>query len=653
MRSDRPLEALAAIDWEAVLTWALCFGLVAFLGIDGGGYDALIYSQVGIAAWWVLLLGVAAGALPRTRLSPTALTALGLLAGFVIWTALSLNWTESLERTLADVARVLTYLSLFSLVLFVRAPREPRRVVAAVGTAIAVIALIGLLSRLHPAWFPSADQTAQLLTESRERLSYPLNYWNGLGALIAVGLPLLLNVAATARQPLFRALAAAAVPGMVLALVYTLSRAGIVAAVIAVAAYLALTDDRLPKLIGAAVAGAGSLVLVAVAVGDHALREGLANAEAVNQGNDLLLVAIVVSVAVGLLQLGVSVAMSERRRPAWTRPSRGFSLAAVGVAAVVVIVAFLAAGGPHRISHGIDEFKSGSDAGVGTGRLNSFSGESRYALWKSAVKEFEDEPILGTGSGTFEFWWDRTEGGEEAVHDAHSLYLQTLGELGIIGFLVLAGFVLTVLVGGALAAVRAGPATRAALAAATAGCLAFAVAAAADWTWQIPVLPLTFFCLAAVLVAAAGGGGQEAEGEPREERAPGLPLWLRLGLPLGALVAIVAIAIPFAQTDLVRQSEAAVREGNLDKALEDARSARNVEPGAASPRLQEALVLELGGDLDRAVAAARSASRRESTNWRPWLVISRLEAKRGDADAALAAYRRARSLYPLSPLFQE
>lgn len=653
MRSDRPLERLTAIDWEAVVTWALCFGLVVFLGIDGGGYDPLIYSQVGIAAWWVLLLGVAAGALPRTRLSRTALTALGLFAGFAIWTALSLNWTESLERTLADVARVLTYLSLFSLVLFVRAPREPRRVVAAVGTAIAVIALLGLLSRLHPAWFPSADQTAQLLTESRERLSYPLNYWNGLGALIAVGLPLLLNVAATARQPLFRALAAAAVPGMVLALVYTLSRAGIVAAAIAIVAYLALTDDRVPKLLSAAVAGAGSLVLVAVAVGDHALREGLTNAEAIDQGNDVLLVAIVVSVAVGLLQLGVAAALAEGRRPAWTRPSRGFSLAVLGAGAVVVIVAFLAVSGPHRVANGVDEFKSGSNAGAGTGRLNSFAGESRYALWKSAFKQFEDEPILGTGSGTFEYWWDRTAGGEEAVHDAHSLYLQTLGELGIVGFLVLAGFVLTVLAGGAIAAVRAGPALRAALAAATAGCLAFALAAAADWSWQIPVLPLAFFCLAAVLVVAGRGGEGEPEAEPLGRRAPALPLWLRIGLPLGALVAIVAIAIPFAQTDLVRQSEAAVREGDLAAALEDARSARNVEPGAASPRLQEALVLELGGDLDGAVAAARAASTRESTNWRPWLVISRLEAKRGDADAALAAYRRARALYPLSPLFQE
>src|SRR5215213_3472757 len=120
-------------SWDAAVTWVLCFGLVAFLGIEGGGFDALVQGQVGIGIWWVLLVGVLVGALPRVGPSRLALIALGLFAAFAAWTALSLIWTESSERTVVDLARVLTYLGIFALVLFVKAPREPQRLVAAVG----------------------------------------------------------------------------------------------------------------------------------------------------------------------------------------------------------------------------------------------------------------------------------------------------------------------------------------------------------------------------------------------------------------------------------------------------------------------------------------------------------------------------------------
>jgi Flp pilus assembly protein TadD len=101
----------------------------------------------------------------------------------------------------------------------------------------------------------------------------------------------------------------------------------------------------------------------------------------------------------------------------------------------------------------------------------------------------------------------------------------------------------------------------------------------------------------------------------------------------------------------VRESQAEVRAGDLEGALESARSAASVEPYAATPKLQEALVLELLGDLDAAAAAGREATEAEATNWRTWQVLSRLEAKRGDVGASIAAYRRARALNPRSPLF--
>lgn len=640
---SRKVNFAERIGWDAVVTWALCFGLVAYLGIDGGGYDPLTHDQVGIAVWWVLLVGVLVGALPRIGPTRLALVALGLLAAFVAWTALSLIWTESAERTSAELARMLAYLGIFSLVLFVRAPRESQRLVSAVAAAIVLIALLALLSRLHPAWFPSADQTARFLADSRERLSYPLNYWNALGALIAIGLPLVLQISAAAKTVIVRALAAGAIPAMALAIFFTLSRGGIAAAAVAIAVFIALTDDRVPKLATLALTGIGGGTLIALAAQRDDLRHGLTTSTAHHQGNELLLIGLIVCACVALIHAGVSALLISGRRPRWTVPNRTQSLVAVGALALVVVVGAVAVHAPHRASNALDEFKGGGNAGTGTARLNSFAGESRYALWKSAIAENGTAPLIGTGSGTFEFWWDRDAAGTEAVHDAHSFYLQTLGELGIVGLAILLGFVAAILGFGTREVIRSAAGQRSQLAAALAGCAAFFLSAAVDWTWQVPVIPVAALLLASTLVMA------------RRPSAGGDAFYRRLSprilLALGCLVAIVAIAVPLASTSLVRSSEAEVRSEDLNSALADARSAQNVQPDAATPRLQQALVLELQGNLPAAAEAAGGATERESTNWRTWLVLSRIEAERGNADAALAAYRKARSLNPLSPLF--
>jgi tetratricopeptide (TPR) repeat protein len=109
--------------------------------------------------------------------------------------------------------------------------------------------------------------------------------------------------------------------------------------------------------------------------------------------------------------------------------------------------------------------------------------------------------------------------------------------------------------------------------------------------------------------------------------------------------------VPLSSSVLVRQSQADARAGDLTAALQKARSAQNAQPGAASPRLQEALLLEAGGDLDGAALAAQAAIDRERTNWRGWFVQSRIEAERGRPRAALRAYRKASSLNPRSPIF--
>jgi O-Antigen ligase len=638
-----PLDYARRFDWSALPAWLLGFGLIVYLGLKGGGYDPLVHDQVGIAVWWIVLAGVLVGALPRQRLGALAWSALGLLAAFAIWTALSLGWTESAEQTAGDLARVATYLGVLALALLARGPGAARRTVAAMGAGIACVAIVGLLSRLHPAWFPEAVDTGRIL-DAHDRLAYPLNYWNGLAALVAIGLPLLLQLASGVRSVALRALAAAVVPALMLTVYFTISRGGIGASFVAVAVYLAFASDRLPKLLTTLVAGAGGSILIAAASQRDALQEGLLNSAAHQQGNEMLWMTIIVCAGVGLVQAGISLVLVHDLRPRGTRVSRQRATALTAVGIVTLLVALVAIDAPGRVSNAWDDFKQpNSGPGEGHERLGSVAGESRYQFWSATVRQEETDPLSGTGSGTFEYWWSRDGTTGETVHDAHSLYMQTLGELGIVGATLLGAFLLAILIGGGAAVVRAGPQARSWPAAALAGCVAFCVTAGFDWMWQIPVLPVALLLLASLLVTSQAGDAAKEKG--------GFALPLRIGAAVVAIAAIVAIAIPLSSSTLLRQSQADARKGDFPAALTAARSAQNAQPDAASPRVQEALLLESAGDLPAATAAARAATEREQTNWRNWLVLSRLEAKQGHAAAAVRAYAKAKSLNPRSPLF--
>lgn len=623
-------------------SWLLGFVLVVYLGLKGGGYDPLVHGQVGIVVWWVLLLTVAIGALPRRQLGRLVWCAVGLLAAFTAWTAISLLWTESSENTLAEVARTLTYLGIFILALFSRGHKSARYMVAAVGSAIAVVALVALASRLHPAWFPHVEPVKSAIPGTVGRLSYPLNYWNGLAALIALSFPLLLQVTASAASFIARFLAMAALPAMALTLFYTLSRGGIVAAIMAIAVYFALSPDRLPKVAAALIAATASSILIVAAAQRDALQEGLLTPLADSQRTEMIVLTLIVCALAGAAQSGAWIALRRisfpRRRVPMPR-RRAAVYASVGLLAVLAVA--VAADAPGHASRAWTDFKQGSTSGPGAARLGSTAGQGRYQFWSAALDEGESKPLTGTGSGTFEYWWARNGSIPGFVRDAHSLYLQSFGELGLLGLALIVAVLATIVRGGALAVVRSGRRGRPQLAAALAACAAFCVSASFDWVWQIAVMPTVVLLLAAVLLTSEARPAQGAVASPAR----------RLAFALVSVVALVAIAIPFSLETLVRESQADARAGQLVAALGVAREAAAVEPDAATPRLQQALLLEQAGETAGAAAAARAASQREATNWRTWLVLSRLDAKLGRVGAAVRDYRRARSLNPRSPIF--
>jgi Tfp pilus assembly protein PilF len=114
---------------------------------------------------------------------------------------------------------------------------------------------------------------------------------------------------------------------------------------------------------------------------------------------------------------------------------------------------------------------------------------------------------------------------------------------------------------------------------------------------------------------------------------------------------IVAEAIPLLVGMEVRKSQESVNAGNLAQALDEAESARSIQPWAASPYLQLALVQELGGEIDQARGSIEKALENDESDWRLWLVAARIQTKAGDIAAARESLARARELNPKSQLF--
>jgi hypothetical protein len=628
---------------RAHAAWLVSFALVVYLGLSDGGYDLLVWGEVGVVAWLLVGLGALVGLLPVKSLYKSGWLATAALIGLTAWTALGISWAESSERAVMELARTSTYLGVFLLALSAARSGQARGLLNGVTAGVVLVGLIALLSRLRPAWFP-ADPGTPLLGE-RNRLDYPLNYFDALAALLALGWTLAVGAATRARTQAGAMLAASVLPALGLALFLTLARGGLVELVVGLGFLLALSSDRAAKLATALLGGAGAGVLIFVAEQQPALEAGARDAAARHQGNLMLAFVIVVCVAVGLGH----AALRRTGPPEWLRLPTPSSRAAVAVATsslVLVVAAFVVLGGPGEVSQRWREFKAPTvqlrgQAQYGPTRFTSVSSRGRYQIWRSSLDAVGSAPIGGIGPGSFEYWWTRKPRLSLRFHDAHSLYFNSLAELGIVGLLLVAALLYGVFATGARRAVRERD-IRPVIAAATAGCAVFAVSAGFEWVWNVPVLPAAFLVLAAIAV-----DGRERHRRPSWRALP------RARLAFGALsiAALVAIVPPLVGTAYVRSSESRVQAGRPASALDDARTAERIQPYAATPKLQQALVYEGLGSFGRAARLARSAIRAESTNWQPWLILSRIEARRGHARTSLRAYRKARSLNPGSRLF--
>ncbi|MGO9959545.1 MAG: O-antigen ligase family protein [Solirubrobacteraceae bacterium] len=656
LTSEGLRRRLGRIDPPAVSAWTLAFSLVTYLAMRGGGYDIVVRSEAGIAVWWIVLLGALAGILPA-RIGARGWIAIALLAGFAAWTGLAIGWSQSAEQSVIEVGRLAAYLGVLVLAIALQGRTAARHTVNGLASAIGLVTVLAVLSRLHPQAFPPNAHFQFLNAGSADKLSYPLNYWNALADFAAMGVPLLLAAALGARTLAGQALAAATLPLSAVCLYLTISRGGVIALGVGIAVFVLLVPRRLEAIATLLVSAGATWFLLRATARRTALTSGVPSHAAIHQGTQLLWLAAIVCLGVGLLQVAIALVARHIERPAVLAPDRGTTTKRALALATVVVVAAVAVGVPSKLDHAWRDFKQPSGVIVAKNndsvfsRLQAANGNSRYQIWQAALHANATDPWRGIGPGTFQFWWTAHPTAPGFIRNAHSLYLETLAETGIIGLALLGGFLLWL---GAVAvrrALREPPGLRLWLAGASASLAAFLFSAAVEWVWQLAAIAAAALVLGAVIVAGRDdvpiGGDAPADraGAPAARRVP------RAVLALLAIAALGAVLVPLAGQLAVRASEAAAENGHLATAFQDSLAAQRLQPYAASAHLQEALVLEAAGELGPAAAAATVATTDSPTDWTTWLTLARIDARRGATRAALSDLLHARRLNPRSILF--
>jgi hypothetical protein len=599
-----------------------------------------------IAIWWSVGLVLAFGLFSTRSVPRPAMLAGGLLALLTLLTLLSIAWSESAELAFNEFNRASLYLGAFALVVLLARPGDGSRWADGLAAGIALAGLLALASRLFGDAIGSV-QTEPFLPGVTTRLSYPVGYWNGLGIFVGLSFPLLLRAATEARAPLARALALAPLPALAAVLYLTSSRGGVATALIGTLVFVALTPRRPAALVAALLGVLASALVVALLLARDSLVDGpLGSDAALSQGEGAALL-------IALLCMGVAVTWGLGSRfliGLTPRLGRRGAIVAVAVVALLAVAVAVAADAGQRF----DDFKRSpaevaqpSQSDFTRQHLLSGAGNGRWQFWGAAVDQFQEHPLSGDGAGSYEAWWAEHADFTYFIRDAHSLYLEMLGELGLIGFALLLGLFAVVGTAATRRLIASSGTERATIAALIALLSAFAVAAAIDWMWELTVVALMAITAIALLTGRATEDADAATPPAGESAA--LPLWPRVAAACACLGLVVAAAIPLLAQREIDKSERAAGRGDLTSALDAADRARAIQPWAATPRMQLALVYEQQGDLAAARSAIGSAIARNRSDWRLWLVSARIEARAGNVASARRSLERARALNPMSP----
>jgi hypothetical protein len=637
-----------ALTTSATSVTAAVAAVTFYVAYDDGGYSLTSRSTIAIGVWWTILVGVGLGYWRLERVPRGAVVPGALLALFAGWVLASAAWSSSAEDAFAEFDRAALYLGIYAVAVLAAGSRLLARSIDGLTVAIAAIGLVALISRLFPGSFPSRG-LPKVLPNASARLSFPLGYWNGLGIFVGLAFPLLLHSALGGGRGR-RASAVGVMPALGTAVYLTSSR-GAVAALIGGILVFLLAAPRPWAAFGAMLtAAAGTAASIAVLMPRHELVNGPFDSTAArSEGWQAAVLIVLICIATAAV---FETAAAIAPRPAVPARIRR------GLVAAAIVTLIVAGGIVAHEARPIQDFTRLPTAAASTApgdsvgeHLLSGGGSGRWQFWTSAVDEFRSAPLQGGGAGSYEAWWARHGSFAYFVKDAHSVYLETLGELGIVGFVLLVGALAAAVVVG-VRRLRARDAERAAIASLLGVLTTYLIGAGTDWMWELTAVTLVGMCALGLLTGPATLPPASSN-EPARARGMRWRLPLSIGVAVAACAVVAAEAIPLLADVEVRSSQADVGAGRSGLARSHAVAASKIEPWAATPYLQLALVEEGAGNLADARRAIDEAIQRDREDWRPWFVAARIETRLGDVATAARSRARARSLNPRSPLFSQ
>lgn len=590
-------------------TLAVVGGALLWLGFRAGGYFPVTWNVATVA----LLAVVAALLLTRRHFAFGPLDA-ALLLGWVAllsWTWLSVIWSIAPADSVLEGERTLMYLASGAAVLVVASRRGPRTVAIAILAATTIICVSALVSRL-----------VEVTPLPYQRLGGPVEYWNALGILAASGICLALAMAAHERGRLARAAAGASLPVLVCALYLTFSRGSWVALALGLVTLTAVDLDRRALVASGAALVLPCAVVIAAAATAHALVTPNARTAA-TAADAHRLAAVVLAMCCVAAGLAVRVPRFAVSLPK-VSDARIVRFGLAGIACALIVFVVVAGGGPGPVAgraiRAFDAAPPATSSGLND-RLASFSGSGRGEYWRVAVVTFASGPFVGHGAGTYGRLWLMKRHDTLNVQDAHSLYLETMTELGLVGLM----FLLAVLAVPLYAAGRARAVAY--VPALTATFIAIAAHAGIDWDWEMPVVTVTLVACGAALVAAARG-----------EPAP-----LRRGKRVGGLFVVlflVGSGLVFLIGNRDLDAASTVASTNNATALRSAAAAaRRWVPWSPDP-LHWLASLDLAhGDRRNARRLLSAAISKDSTDWSLWVAMAAASEGRARTTALSKAHR--------------
>ena len=609
MAASRRFSFLCAAG--ALIAAALLFG--------GGSGDGAVAWIGGVAV--VVALGVCGlaflGVLPLPGLGREGLAFALLGGGFAVWTGFTILWSVLPDRSWDYFNRGLAYFAFAVVGAFAGAALSTRAGAWLLGLLVGVTCFWALAGKAVPALYDDYGRLA--------RLRSPVGYWNALALVMVFGLPIALWAASCeGRRRAVRAGAVVGLYALVVALLLTYSRGGLIAAFVAAGGWFALTRERFASLAAFVSAGVPAAIVFGIALLLPGItQDGQPRSVRVNDGAWFALVFLLGA------GLAFAAAWFLHYRPGPER-ERLLLRVAAGVAIVCVatgVVVVSASGNPLGATTSVSQ---------GPSRLGEGSLNNRWGWWKEAWHGFAGEPLIGTGAGSFEVVHRKFRDSNVDVRETHNLPLQFASETGLVGLALWVGAMAAAVLGAWRALGRfAGDEREAALAL---GLVvpAFLVHGLLDYDWDFVALGGPLLFVIGFLLAV----GREPVRVRRHFA------WAA-AMVLVAWAALYSIAAPRIADARVDHAYSQIEKGNLAQASRSAKSAHSLNPLSIAPLLAWAAAEEDAGRLARARDLYAQAVDLQPLNWVAWYQLGLFDREvLGHGEIANRSLRRALDLDP-------